>query len=172
MDTLTDGTITLARWRPDDLDVLVRTVTGSLDHLGGWLLWATGGYDRAKGAEFLRAQENGAQDYAIRDSYGTVVGGCGLMDRPPGREIGYWLAQEHTGRGHATRAAALLIAESWRQGAEFVDIKHDDRNITSGAIPRRLGFARHGEVRAAEPVAPSCSGRTCVWRLTRSGLGS
>ncbi|MBB4684547.1 GNAT family N-acetyltransferase [Amycolatopsis jiangsuensis] len=167
MDPLTDGVVTLVRWRQEDLDVLVRTVSGSLEHLGGWLGWATGGYGEADAKEFLRAQETGeSRDYAIRGPGGVVVGGCGLMDRDPGREIGYWLAKEHTGRGYVTRAAALLVAESWREGATFVDIKHDERNERSGAVPRRLGFIHHGE-ELADPVAPECSGFTHVWRMTR-----
>ncbi|GAA3532817.1 GNAT family N-acetyltransferase [Amycolatopsis ultiminotia] len=174
MDTLTDGVITLVRWRREDLDVLVRTADGSRDHLGDWLVWATGGYDRAKGEEFLTGAEqrweNGqSQDYAICTPESVVAGGCGLINRDPGREIGYWLAKEHTGRGYVTRAAALLVAESWRQGATFVEIRHDERNERSAAVPRRLGFTPHRQEPAGEPVAPACAGINHVWRLTRPG---
>ncbi|WP_211260612.1 GNAT family N-acetyltransferase [Amycolatopsis jejuensis] len=171
METLTDGVVTLVRWRPDHLDLLVDTVTASLDHVGAWLFWAADGYDRAKGEEFLsRSMEEwesgGEYNYAIFTADG-LAGGCGLMRRDDGREIGYWLAKPHTGKGYVTRASALLVAEAWRQGATHVLIKHDRRNTGSGAVPPRLGFTEVGEEASVLPLAPACSGVNRVWRLER-----
>ncbi|MFI5608026.1 GNAT family N-acetyltransferase [Amycolatopsis sp. NPDC051903] len=172
MDTLTDGVVTLERWRPEDLDVLVATVAGSLEHVGAWLIWATNGYGPAEGEEFLTgAAERWASgegyEYAIRTADGTLAGGCGLMRRGDGREIGYWLARSCTGHGYATRATTLLIAEAWRLGAPHVTILHDELNTRSGAIPQRLGFTLHHKEAAADALAPACSGNDWVWRLER-----
>ncbi|HWD03172.1 MAG TPA: GNAT family N-acetyltransferase [Amycolatopsis sp.] len=172
MNTLTDGVVTLERWRPEDLDALVAAVSGSLEHVGAWLVWATDGYGLAEGREFLEGSaERWASgegfEYAIRTTAGTLVGGCGLMRRGEGREIGYWLTKHATGHGYATRAAALLVTEAWRLGAPHVTILHDELNSHSSAIPRRLGFSLHHQEAAAGPIAPECSGNDWVWRIER-----
>ncbi|MGW4488774.1 GNAT family N-acetyltransferase [Amycolatopsis sp. NPDC004368] len=172
MDTLTDGVVTLQRWRPEDLDVLVATVSGSLEHIGAWLIWATHGYGPAEAAEFLEAtaerwDSGEGYEYGIHTADGTLAGGCGLMRRDEGREIGYWLAEPFTGRGLVTRASALLVAEAWRLGAPHVDILHDELNTKSGAVPVRLGFTLHRKEAASDALAPACSGNDFVWRLRR-----
>ncbi|MEV4597741.1 GNAT family N-acetyltransferase [Amycolatopsis sp. NPDC049253] len=172
MDTLTDGVVTLNRWRAEDLGVLVDTVSASREHIGAWLVWATDGYGPAEGTEFLTATaerwESGeAREYGIYTAEGTLAGGCGLMRRGDGREIGYWLAKTCTGRGLATRATALLVAEAWRLGAPHVDILHDELNTRSGAIPARLGFTLHHKEAASDALAPACSGNDVVWRIQR-----
>ncbi|WP_326834016.1 GNAT family N-acetyltransferase [Amycolatopsis rhabdoformis] len=172
METLSDGVITLDRWRPGDLDDLVATVSGSLEHIGAWLIWASSGYGPEEGTEFLtgtaeRWASGEGFEYGIFDTDGTLAGGCGLMRRDEGREIGYWLAEPFTGRGLATRATALLLTEAWRLGAPHVDILHDELNTKSGAIPARLGFTLHRKEAASDAIAPACSGNDFVWRLLR-----
>lgn len=171
-DTLTDGVVTLARWRPEHRDVQVETVRGSLDHLAAWMPWAIDGYDLAKGDEFLtRAAsqwESGEEyNYAICTPDGELAGSCGLMRRADGWEIGYWLAKSQTGKGYVTRASALLVALAWRLGAAQVMIKHDARNVRSQAVPERLGFSRVGEEPAEGRLPSACSGVNVVWRLER-----
>jgi ribosomal-protein-serine acetyltransferase len=60
---------------------------------------------------------------------------------PGGLEIGYWLHAASTGRGLATAAVAALVGQAFAlPDIERVEIVHDQANIASGAIPRRLGF--------------------------------
>jgi ribosomal-protein-serine acetyltransferase len=173
-ETLTETGITLARWRADQADDLVAAVQGSLAHIGAWLPWATDGYGPAEGAEFLSGtaehwDAGESYEYALLASDGAVMGSCGLM-RCEGRggvEIGYWLGLTYTGRGLMTAATSLLIAEAFRSGAEYVEIKHDELNTRSGAIPARLGFTLDRKEAAGEQLAPACSGTDHVWRLDR-----
>ena len=173
MDTLTDGVITLVRWRPEHRDALADTVVGSLDHIAAWMPWALDGYDPAKAAGFLthaaEQWETGDEyNYAIFTPDGELAGSCGSMRRDNnGREIGYWLAKNQTGKGYVTRAATLLIEAAWHLGAPYVLIKHDKLNTRSGAVPARLGFARAGEEPGAQPTPPACSGVNYVWQLNR-----
>ncbi|WP_329049186.1 GNAT family N-acetyltransferase [Amycolatopsis sp. NBC_01488] len=165
-----DG-FTLTRWQLADAPDLTAAITGSLDHLGGWMIWATGGYTAADSAEFLeRTRKNWesgeTHDFALRVA-GSLAGGIGTMTRDGGIEIGYWLARGHTGRGLITRAAWLLTAEAFRLGAGYVEIKHDERNVRSGAVPARLGFTKVREEPADRPLAPSCAGIDHVWRWER-----
>ena len=162
---------TLARWQPEDAAALGAAVTGSREHLGAWLIWATDGYTAEDGAEFLERTgknwETGeTHDFAIRVG-DTVAGGVGVMGREGGVEIGYWLARDFVGRGLMTRAVSLLTAEAFRVGAGYVEIKHDERNVRSGAVPERLGFVKVGEEPAGKPLAPACAGTNHVWRLER-----
>ncbi len=165
-----DG-FTLARWQFADEPELTAAVNGSLDHIGAWLIWAADGYTAADSAEFLQRTrknwESGeTHDFAIRVG-GSIAGGIGTMAREGGVEIGYWLASGYTGRGLMTRAARLLAEEAFRSGAGYVEIKHDERNVRSGAVPARLGFTKVREERVEEPLARSCAGTNHVWRLER-----
>ncbi|WP_290063168.1 GNAT family N-acetyltransferase [Amycolatopsis solani] len=159
---------TLARWRFADGPELTATVAGSLEHIGAWMIWAAGGYTADDSAEFLkRTNENWesgeTHDFAIRVG-GEIAGAIGMMTRDGGIEIGYWLALGHTGRGLITRAAGFLTAEAFRLGAGYVEIKHDELNVRSGAVPARLGFTEVRSEPAEKPLAPSCSGTNHVWR--------
>ena len=162
-----DG-FTLTRWTFADEPDLSEAVGGSLGHLGAWLIWATDGYTAEDSAEFLRRTrktwESGeTHDFAIRVD-GSVAGGIGTMRREGGVEIGYWLASGYTGRGLMTRAVRLLAEEAFRLGAGYVEIKHDELNVRSGAVPARLGFEKVREEPAEKPLAPSCTGVNHVWR--------
>ncbi|WP_155542547.1 GNAT family N-acetyltransferase [Amycolatopsis camponoti] len=158
----------LTRWQTADAAELLATVAGSVEHLGAWLIWATGGYTAADAEEFLQRTrkqwETGeTHDFALRAG-GTIVGAVGLMAREGGVEIGYWLTRDVTGRGLMTRAVSLLTEEAFRLGAGYVEIKHDERNVRSGAVPARLGFTKAGVEPMQAPWAPSCSGTYRVWR--------
>jgi RimJ/RimL family protein N-acetyltransferase len=47
-----------------------------------------------------------------------------------------------------------------------VEIVHDELNVASGGIPRKLGFAQAGR-RPIEPPSPEGTGTGVVWRLVR-----
>lgn len=170
-ETYRDGDLVLTRWHPGQRAVLTAAVSGSLAHLGPWLIWATSGYTDDDSAEFLRLtaqrwDSGEAYEYAL--TLGTeLAGGIGVMTRDGGVEIGYWLAAGFTGRGLMTRAVTLLTEEAFRLGAGYVEIKHDELNVRSGAVPARLGFTRVRAEPAEKPLAPSCAGTNHVWRLAR-----
>ena len=190
------GPVTLRRWRTADADKLYLAVAESLDHLRPWMPWAAEGYQRASAAEFLRQSEQDwesgdAFNYAIIVPGGEVIGGevsgaeaagdkvgggelagsCGLMARvgPGGLEIGYWVHVGHIRRGLATAAAAALTAEAFTlPGIDRVEIVHDEENVASGRIPRKLGFTEIGR-RPHPPDQPGAADDVIdvVWRLRR-----
>lgn len=76
---------------------------------------------------------------------GALVGGCDLdhldTDHPDHPDLGYWLASDARGRGHATRAARLLL--DWGAaalGVTEVCIEVEPDNAASIAVAQRLGF--------------------------------
>ncbi len=158
----------LTRWQFADGPELTAVVGGSLARIGAWMIWASDGYTADDSAEFLRrTRENWetgeTHDFAIRVG-GAIAGAIGTMARDGGVEIGYWLADGYTGRGLITRAAGFLTTEAFRLGAGYVEIKHDELNVRSGAVPGRLGFTKVGEEPVEKPLAPACAGTNHVWR--------
>jgi ribosomal-protein-serine acetyltransferase len=68
-------------------------------------------------------------------------------------EIGYWIAQEHQGKGIVTEACRAMITHAFRElDLHRVQIRCATGNIKSCAIPQRLGFAHEGTAREAEMV--------------------
>jgi len=173
-EVLTCGQVTLRRWRPDDADLIFHLVTESLEHLRPWMPWVAGYGPHSAVAYLSDSQQSWeagtAFNYAI--GYGAaVVGSCGLMARigPGGLEIGYWVHPSYTGRGLATDAAAALTQAAFAlPGIDRVEILHDANNVASGRVPRKLGFAEVGRRPSRlEQRAPSDSGTSVAWRLTR-----
>ncbi len=175
-DELPGGPVTLCRWRSGDADELYRVAAESLTHLAPWMAWAARGYSDADArhhiAQVQREWNDGvAHNYAIRGPDGSLIGGCSMMSRigaghqgRGGMEIGYWLHPGHTGRGYATAAAAALVAEVFRIGADRVEIVHDAANLRSGAVPRRLGFTEVARRPPQEEATSGESGVDVVWR--------
>jgi ribosomal-protein-serine acetyltransferase len=171
-EVISRGAVTLRRYRPDDVEAVFGAVTESLDHLRPWAPWAAN-YTRQSAAEFLakstRDWADGTEyNYAIITG-GALAGGCGLMARigPGGLEIGYWVHRAYTRRGLATAASAALVEQAFRlPGVDRVEIVHDELNVASGGVPRKLGFTEVGR-RPLELPSPEGTGVGVVWRLTR-----
>jgi RimJ/RimL family protein N-acetyltransferase len=100
---------------------------------------------------------------------GTLAGGIALMARigPGGLEIGYWVHRAWTRRGLATAASAALVDQAFRlPGVDRVEIVHDELNVASAGVPRKLGFTKIGR-RPLDLASPAGTGTGVVWRLLR-----
>lgn len=169
-----DADLTLRVWAPGDVDAMLAALKASREHLAPWMAFANEAIPTpaAQLARFAawEARRRGGGDavYGIfRD--GAVAGGCGLHWRlgSDGLEIGYWVHVDHTRRGVASRAAALLTDTAFSlDQITHVEIHHDGANLPSEGVPRRLGFVMIGESRDT-PVAPGESGVERRWRMTR-----
>jgi len=174
-DLIEAGPVTLRRYRADDLDALVQAVSESEAHLSPWLPWVAG-HSRESEAEFLA---QAARDWEAGTTYnyamiaeGTLAGGIALMARigPGGLAIGYWVHRAHTRRGLATAATAALVDQAFRlPGVDRVEIIHDELNVPSGKIPRKLGFTEIAR-RPLDPPAEAGTGFGAVWRLLKTQM--
>src|SRR5215470_4420546 len=171
------GPVTLRRYREDDADAVFAAVSESLDHLRPWMPWAAG-YTRQSAEEYLdgsvRSWEDGTEyNYAIL-AEGTLAGSVGLMARigPGGLEIGYWVHRAWTRRGLATASSAALVDQAFTlPGIERVQIVHDELNVASAGIPRKLGFTEI-ERRPLDHKPLAGTGMGVVWELTRAQWAS
>jgi RimJ/RimL family protein N-acetyltransferase len=140
--------------------------------------WARGEYGLADAEQFLDSCEQGWEagtefSYAIR-SAGELAGGAGLMARigPGGLEIGYWVHAGHLRRGLATAATSALTAEAFTlPGITRVEIRHDELNVASGGIPRKLGFTFVRSEPGTDSRLDGTEPTDLVWEVTRERWG-
>ena len=169
------GPVRLRRWRSEDAGLLVRLVTANLEHLRPWMPWAREAPTEAEEHDFLERMHAA---WERRSDFGFVVvlpdvgpaGGMGLHTRqgPGTLEIGYWIAAASAGRGYATAGArALTDAAFALTGVDRVEIRCDEANVASAAVPRRLGY-RLLEVYGRAASAPAETGRGMIWAVERA----
>lgn len=84
--------------------------------------------------------------YAIRDSAGTLIGGCELRMRSPGAaNLSYWIFPAFRRRGFASRAVNLLAAAAERiPGLSRLELRIAPDNQASLRLARKAGFALAG----------------------------
>ena len=171
---LDGGGITLRRSSAGDLEELVEAVNDSLEHLRPWMPWAQQPATPESIWAFLQQADATWRDgrefhFAIRGPRGAepdaLIGFCGLHDRvgAGALEIGYWVRADCTGRGVATMAATLLVRTALTlDGVAQVEIRCDEGNVRSAAVPPKLGF-RLDRVEARSPEATGDSHRLMIW---------
>lgn len=120
-----------------------------------WLMWADDMYSYADSREFVR---QGLKQYADNDGFQAgiwvdeALGGCigfhSIDWNNRTTEIGYWLAQMHTGKGIMSRAVSALLDHAFNTWhLHRVEIRCASGNMKSRAIPERLGFHQDGIMR-------------------------
>ncbi|HEU4405801.1 MAG TPA: GNAT family protein [Polyangiaceae bacterium] len=162
-------------WAPADAPLLKRAVDASLDHLRPWLDWALE-HPVGLGAYVARLRQDRANFDLDRDyAYGIfdpaereVIGGIGSHTRlgEGVREIGYWVAAAHEGRGLITEAvAALTRVAFFADGVRRVEIHCEPRNERSCAVARRLGYERAPVLRREHPQGGGPARDVLVWTM-------
>jgi RimJ/RimL family protein N-acetyltransferase len=149
---------------------LKEAIDSSLDHLRPWMPWAHNEpEDLNSKVERLR-KWRGLFDLSQDFFYGIfsrdearVVGGTGLHTRQgPGiREIGYWVRSDSINRGFVTEASSALTRVAFEVDAVArVEIRCDEKNFASAAIPRKLGFVHENTI-SRQP-----EGESMIWMMT------
>ncbi len=142
----------------DDAFELTRLIERNRRYLKEWLPWL----DATQMSRILRASSAARMEQALDNNgltFGIVFEGAiaGIiaevyLDSGNRRtELGYWLAEDHQGRGIVTRAAACLTDYAfYEQGCHRVVIHCAAGNSKSRAVAERLGFLQEGVLREAE----------------------
>ena len=161
-------------WRAGDVHAMALAIAENIEHLRPFMPWVA----QEPLSEGARAQmvadwerdrlEGGDLVLGIFED-GRVVGGTGAhtnrTEAADGIEIGYWLSAAAEGRGLMTRVVrALTRALLDHPGITHVEIRHDEANTRSAAIPPRCGYRLVGrEQRTVQ--APAETGSGLVWRI-------
>jgi ribosomal-protein-serine acetyltransferase len=142
-----------------DAEELYRLVDANRAYLAEWMPWAAG-QTLEQTANFIRgalrryAERNGFEMGLMLDE--RMIGAAGFAGIDwvaRSTSIGYWLAEEHQGRGVMTRAVQALVDHAFGElELHRVEIQAAEGNRRSRAIPERLGFQLEGILREAECV--------------------
>lgn len=159
-------------WQVGDAEALTEAVASSLEHLRPFMPWTSqeplGPGPRAEMIRERLAEwaQGGDAFYGIWEQ-GRAVGAIGAHHRvsPDGLEIGYWIRPDVEGRGVVSAAVRALTAALLElPGITHVEIRMDEANLRSVAVPQRCGY-RLVRREARTPEAPAETGWGYVYRI-------
>jgi len=173
-EELRAGPVTLRRSRVAHLAAVMEAVAQSHAELSRWMPWADPMPSADEEAAALRLMEERFDAdldwaYLLFEPGDELVGGAGLRRRSTDTaEIGYWVRSDRTRRGYATAAAGALTAAAFAclPTIERVEIRMDQANAASAAVPPKLGYTLVGEEQR-EVVTSGHTGRFWIWSVSR-----
>jgi ribosomal-protein-serine acetyltransferase len=144
-------------YRESDAQALFEAVAESRDHLRPWLPFADEHQTVDESRHWIIQQ---VANWILRDDLilsiweqatDRYVGGTGLHphDWEIGYfEIGYWVRASAEGHGYIVESVRLLTEYALDTlKANRVEIRCDELNVRSAAIPQRLGYVLEGRLR-------------------------
>lgn len=149
---LSDGVVHLRKPGPDDAEAIAAAVQSSLGHLHDFMQWATPDYDVVAARQWIDGEiDPGGHPFLVFDNHDQLIGSAGIsrVDRINDRgDIGYWLRQDSTGQGYATRTANLLLDYAIEHvGLHRVEICMSVENAPSRAVAERTSARYEGVLR-------------------------
>jgi ribosomal-protein-serine acetyltransferase len=153
-----DDTLFLRQLGESDAGPLSAVIDRNRAYLKQWLPWLNTSNGPDDTLAFIRTT---LDQFANSDGFAagiysndTIIGTIGFhrvdwLNRSV--EIGYWLSEEHQGKGIVTKACSEFIDYAFHEwGLHRVQIRCAVGNDKSCRIPERLGFVREGMQRHAE----------------------
>jgi ribosomal-protein-serine acetyltransferase len=144
-------------YRESDAQALYEAMNESRNHLRPWLPFADEHQTLDESRNWIIQQ---AANWILRDDLalsiwekasGRYLGGIGLHphDWEIGYfEIGYWVRALAEGYGYITEAVRLLTNYALDSlKANRLEIRCDELNVRSAAVPKRLGYLLEGRLR-------------------------
>jgi ribosomal-protein-serine acetyltransferase len=144
-----------------DAEPLFAAIDAGRVYLRRWLPWVDGSTSPEHTREFLRGAISGAADgkslVLVIEHDGKPCGTAGFNWIDPANgscEIGYWLGEDHQGRGIMTGCCRALVKHAFDGlGLNSVRIAVAVGNERSRRVPERLGFRIDGVIRDAERLS-------------------
>lgn len=140
-----------------DAQALFEAMTESRDHLRPWLPFADEHQTVEESRHWIIQQ---IANWILRDDLmlsiweqesGRYLGGTGLHPHNWAIgyfEIGYWVRPSAEGHGYIAESVRLLTNYAFDNlKANRIEIRCDELNVRSAAIPKRLGFVLEGRLR-------------------------
>src|SRR5512146_3581454 len=139
---------------------MFRLIDRNREHLGPWMPWLDSTLTAEDSREFIRrsrAQQAKGEALVAGIFVGGRLAGVTSFVRIDAANrsamIGYWIGEEHQGKGLMTRACVALVEYGFGDlGLNRIVIEAATDNRRSQAVPRRLGFTLEGVERQAEWV--------------------
>lgn len=163
---------------PGDGKVVYDAMQASLTELKAWMPWAhqkqteedVEANIRAAHAKFLTRED--LRLHIFNKDTGEFIGASGLHRMNweiPKFEIGYWIDTRQSGKGYMTEAAEAISNFAFNSlHAKRVEIRCDEKNDRSRAIPERLGFTLEGILKNDDISADGNELRhTCIYARTK-----
>jgi RimJ/RimL family protein N-acetyltransferase len=169
---LGDGRTRLRPWSAADISAIVSACQDPLTQR--FITELPSPYGETDAREWLAAQEptrleGDGIDLAVVDPEGRVLGAIGLRlsNKQRSAEVGYWLAPEARGQGHAARALRLLSGWLFSTlGVERLELTTDPENLASQRVAAACGFRQEGYLRSHLRVSRSGARRDSIlWAL-------
>ena len=139
----------------EDAEEVYQLIDSQRDHLGEWLAWVHRTTSVRHTLDFIQTSikfNAGGQKLTFfikKDN--QIIGSLGFVRidiQNKKAEIGYWLDQNHTGKGIVSKSCRQLIHFGFQTlNLNKLIIKAIQENTASLAIPERLGFSRDGIMR-------------------------
>lgn len=158
-----------------DAEALFEAMIESRDHLRPWMPFADEHQTIDESRNWIIQQ---MAHWLLRDdlvlsiwelSTGRYLGGTGLYPHNweiGYFEIGYWLRASAQGHGYITEAMQLLTNYALDSlKANRLEIRCDELNVRSAAIPKRLGYVLEGRLRNHLPTSDGKLRNTLVFSL-------
>ena len=144
-------------YNPADASLLEKSITESLDHLLPWMPWAAAEPEplasRVERLRHMRANFDQNIEYVFgifNPQESSLLGGTGLHQRvgAGALEIGYWIHKDYVNQGYATETSAALTKIAFEiLKVDRVEIHCSVENVSSAAVPRKLGFTHEATLR-------------------------
>jgi len=154
-EPLVDGPTALRPWRDTDLDDLVAACQDP--EIVRWTR-VPPRYGQPEARAYLRQRYDAtfagltAPFAIVGPDDGPLLGSISLMRfawKHARAEVGYWLARQARGQGHATRAVKLICAWGFAAlGLERIDLLAATENPASQHVAERAGFRREAVLRS------------------------
>ncbi|MGH2493421.1 MAG: GNAT family N-acetyltransferase [Ktedonobacteraceae bacterium] len=149
--------IIIRPYRESDAQDLFEAVAESRDHLRPWLPFADAHQTVEESRDWIihtMAQWLLREELAMgmwNAATSRYLGGTGFQVHSWDAgyfEIGYWIRASEEGHGYITEAVRLLANYAFDAlKANRLEIRCDEQNVRSAAVPRRLGFVQEGCLR-------------------------
>lgn len=154
-EPLRDGPTALRPWRDSDIPALVEACQDP--EISRWTR-VPSPYGSADARHYVQQRHDALHTgalapYAVIDSaHDRLLGSISLMRfvwEHRRAEVGYWLAREARGTGHAVRALRLLCRWGFETlGLERIELLAATGNVPSQRVAERAGFTREALLRS------------------------
>lgn len=184
-DHLRTSRLLLRRWTADDAVQLGPILHANVAHLGPWIPQRVARpaseselMERLAAASTAFDQTREWRYGIFRRDSGVLLGEVGLYPRNASSrvpfeqadriEVGYWLRADVTGNGFATEAVRAVLDLALRlPHLSHVEIRCDERNERSVAIPQRLDFQLASVVSSPSLQPDEPPVRLQIWEYKR-----